>query len=56
MYVLAAQEQGVVAIQGALKKKVTDLDVYLISFRGTNQPQIFFVLDFLFSTFLGVSR
>jgi hypothetical protein len=28
----------------ALKKKMTDLDVYLINFRGTKQPQIFFFL------------
>jgi hypothetical protein len=33
--------------QGALKKKPTDLGVYLIKFRETNQPQMFFSLKFL---------
>jgi hypothetical protein len=42
--------------QGALKKKVTDPCVYLLNFRGTNQPQNIIFLDFFFSTFLGVSR
>jgi hypothetical protein len=36
------------ARQGALKKKVTDLDGYLINFRGTNQPPIYFLLHFFF--------
>jgi hypothetical protein len=42
--------------KGHSKKKVTDLDVYLIYFRGTNQPPIFFSsLFFLvrFWAFLG---
>jgi hypothetical protein len=43
-------------VQGALKKKVTDPYVYLINFRGTNQPQNIIFLHFFFSTFLGVSR
>jgi hypothetical protein len=36
--------------QGALKKTPTDLGVYLINFRGTNQPPICFFLEFLSSS------
>jgi hypothetical protein len=34
------------------KKKTTDPDVYLIIFRETNRPQIYF-LEYFFSTFFG---
>jgi hypothetical protein len=37
--------------KGHSKQTPTDPDVYLINFRGTNQPQIFFV-DFCFSALL----
>jgi hypothetical protein len=42
--------------KGHSKKKVTDPYVYLINFRGTNQPQNIIFLHCFFSTFLGVSR
>jgi hypothetical protein len=42
--------------RGTQKKKWTDLGVYLINFRGTNQPPTFFFSLFFFSTFLGVYR
>jgi hypothetical protein len=34
--------------KGHSKKKVTDLDVYLVNFRGTNQPLNYFFLHFFF--------
>jgi hypothetical protein len=42
--------------KGHSKKKVTDPCVYLINFRGTDQPQNIIFFTFFFSTFLGVSR
>jgi hypothetical protein len=42
--------------KGHSKKKVTDPYVYLINFRGTNQPQDIIFLQKKISTFLGVSR
>jgi hypothetical protein len=36
---------------GALKKTLTDLDVCLINFRGTNQPQNICFLDFFLVRF-----
>jgi hypothetical protein len=39
---------GPAAAKGHSKKKVTDLDVYLIKFRGTNQPPIYFFSSLFF--------
>jgi hypothetical protein len=41
-------EQRILPTKGHSKKKVTDPYVYLINFRGTNQPQNIIFLHFFF--------